>query len=357
MDGRQPGPHGTPTRTERRVPPASTLTPALADHFARVALGHVVREYPNHLSHALAGPADAQTPRALHPAFYGSYDWHSAVHAHWLLAHLLQEYPASPHAPAIRALFDAHLTPGAIAAECGYFDRPLGRGFERPYGWAWVLKLAEALHRLPEPRWSAAVRPLAMLIAGRLAGFLPGSPYPVRTGTHFNTAFALRLAADYADVLDPALTPLLEAAARRWYGGDEACQAWEPSADDFLSPALIEAECMRRLLPAAEFLPWFGRFLPQLAEGRPETLFRLPVVSDRSDGKTAHLDGLSLSRAWCFRGLAAALAPGDARVSVMQEAAAVHLDAALPHVAGDYMGEHWLASFAVLALASPSPPG
>ena len=326
----------------------------MASRFAAIALGHAAREYPNHLSHLLAGPADAQTPRALHPAFYGSLDWHSAVHAHWLLAHLLARHPTLPEAPAIARLFDAHLTPANIAAECAYFARPGARGFERPYGWAWLLKLAEALHRLPGTPWHAALAPLATLIADHLAAFLPGSPYPIRTGTHFNTAFALRLAADYADALAPALTPILATAARRWYGADEACQAWEPSADDFLSPALIEAECMRRLLPPAEFAPWFARFLPGLAQSHPATLFTPPAVTDRSDGKTAHLDGLSLSRAWCLRSLAATLPPGDAREPPMTAAAARHLDAALPHLASDYMGEHWLASFAALAL-SPQP--
>lgn len=353
MDGPKRSPHARNIILAEQPLSRPGLTSDLADHFAAIALGHARREYPNHLAHVLTAPEDARTPRALHPAFYGSYDWHSSVHAHWLLAQVLHRHPATSHAPDIHALFDEHLTPAAIGVECAYFERPHARGFERPYGWAWVLKLAEALHRLPNPAWSAALQPLATLIAGRLAAFLPGSPYPVRTGTHYNTAFCLRLAADYAEPLEPALASALQAAAHRWYGDDAACQAWEPSADDFLSPALMEAECMRRLLPPETFLPWFGRFLPALADSRPETLFRPPAVSDRSDGKTAHLDGLSLSRAWCARHLASALPPGDPRIAALHGLAETHLASALPHVAGDYMGEHWLATFAALALSSP----
>jgi hypothetical protein len=176
----------------------------------------------------------------------------------------------------------------------------------------------------------------------------------VRSGAHGSTAFALRMAADYASAAgDAALTALLRETARRWYGADADCPAWgEPGGDDFLSPALIEAECLRRLLPADEFAPWFDRFLPRLAQGEPVTLLRPAVVSDRADGKIAHLDGLNLSRAWCWRALAAALPAHDPRRALAQDAAARHLAASLPHVAGDYAGEHWLATFAVLALGA-----
>jgi len=329
-----------------------TLTPDLAARFAAVALGHVGREYPNKPGHVLAGPADARTPAALHPAFHGSYDWHSCVHGTWLLARVLRLFPDGPQAAAIRARFDAQLTPGTVAGECAYFAAPTARGFERPYGWGWLLKLADELSALPERRWSEALAPLAGLIVGRFAEFLPVATYPVRVGTHFNTAFALRLAADYAEGAgDAALIALLRDTAVRWYGDDADCPAWgEPGGDDFLSSALIEAECMRRLLPPARFAPWFDRFLPGLAASRPATLFRPARVTDRSDGKIAHLDGLNLSRAWCFRALAASLGPDDHRRPPLRAAAEAHLAAGLPHVTGDYMGEHWLATFALLAL-------
>jgi hypothetical protein len=332
------------------------VTPDLASRFARIALGHVTREYPNKLDHVLDDPADAATPRALHPVFYGSFDWHSCVHGYWLLAHLLRTCPVLPEADAIRSLFAEHLTPDKVAAECAYLDRPSARGFERPYGWAWLLKLAAelALWEDGEARaWSSALAPLASAFAARFQAFLPRATYPIRAGTHANTAFAVTLALDYAAACDdPALDRLLRETALRWYAGDRDCPAWEPSGDDFLSPALMEAECMRRVLPAGDFIPWFGRFLPRVARGEPATLFQPAEVSDRSDGKIAHLDGLNFSRAWCWRSLLAALPAQDPRRPIMAEAAERHLAASLPHVAGDYMGEHWLATFAALALAS-----
>lgn len=330
----------------------SDLTPAAAARFVSIALGHVRREYPNKPDHTLAGPEDAHTPSELHPIFYGSYDWHSCVHSYWMLARLLRRFPDFAPAADIRALFDAQIVPGKVAAEAAYFARPTARGFKRPYGWAWLLKLATELALHGEDRWSRNLAPLAEIIAQRFRDFLPLAPYPVRVGTHFNTAFGLRMAADYAAVTeDAALAALLREAALRWYGDDADCPAWgEPNGDDFLSSALIEAECMRRLLPADAFLPWFERFLPRLVRWEPATLFRPATVTDRTDGKIAHLDGLHLSRAWCWRSLGRALPPGDPRRALAAEAAQHHLVAGLPHVAGDYMGEHWLASFAVLAL-------
>ena len=324
------------------------LTQSLAERFASIALGHVEREYPNKPGHVLDGPADASTPAALHPVFYGSFDWHSCVHSYWLLARVLRRYPQSASAAAIVELFDRQLVPEKIAGECRYFARPGSRGYERPYGWAWLLKLAAELALLPEPRWAAALAPLAAVIAARFHAFLPIATYPVRAGTHGNTAFALRLAADYAD---PDLLTLLRVTATRWYGADAACPAWdEPCGDDFLSPTLIEAECMRRL-HAPLFPAWFARFLPHIGSGHPAVLFKPVQPSDRTDGKIAHLDGLNLSRAWCLRSLAAA---GG---GLLEPAAEAHLDAAMPHLAGHYMGEHWLATYALLALDETTTPG
>jgi hypothetical protein len=251
-----------------------------------------------------------------------------------------------PNAAAIRALFDAHLIPARIAGECAYLSGPATQGFERPYGWAWLLKLAAelALHPTPEGRaWSAALDPLARIFAARFTSFLPRATYPIRAGVHTNTAFAVRLALEYPD---PTLRGLLTEAARRWYANDADCQSWEPGGDEFLSPALIEAECMRAVLPEGAFRPWFAGFLPRLAERLPATLFTPATVSDRSDGKIAHLDGLNLSRAWCWRALAD-FSPDPAAI---RQTAQVHIDASLPQVSSDYMGEHWLCSFAVLAL-------
>lgn len=309
------------------------LTEDLASRFARIALGHVEREYPSKIAHALAGPEDAGTPARLYPVFHGSFDWHSCVHGYWMLAHLLRRFPGMEPAGEIRALFARKLTAERIGGECAYLARPLSRGFERPYGWAWALKLCATLRGT---EWEAATAPLGRLVEERFREFLPKATYPVRVGTHFNTAFALRLAADHAD---GEFLALLRGTAQRWYGQDRDAPAWgEPSGDDFLSGTLMEAEAMRRLLPPEEFAPWCRAFLPRMADREPATLFTPATVSDRSDGKIAHLDGLNLSRAWCWRNLG------------QKRAAAAHLEAGLPHVAGDYMGEHWLASFAVLAL-------
>ncbi|POR48593.1 DUF2891 domain-containing protein [Bosea psychrotolerans] len=339
------------------------LTAEIAERFARIALGHVGREYPNKPDHVLAGPQDARTPRELHPIFYGSYDWHSCVHSYWLLARVLRRFPETAAASEITALFDAQFTADKVAAECDYLATPTARGFKRPYGWAWLLKLAAELSGLPRQDlplqdWSVRLAPLAEAFAQRFRDFLPLATYPVRVGTHFNTAFGLRMAADYAEATqDAALTTLLRETGLRWYGEDADCPAWgEPSGDDFQSSALIEAECMRRLLAPEAFLPWLARFLPRIENRQPRTLFEPASVSDRSDGKIAHLDGLNLSRAWCWRALAASLPADDPRREMALEAAQRHLAAGLPHIAGDYMGEHWLATFALLALEAGDAP-
>lgn len=323
-----------------------------ADRFARIALGHVERDYPHKPGHVLAGASEVQGPRETHPVFFGSFDWHSCVHGYWMLVRLLNRFPEMPSTEAIHALLNRRLTSESIAGECAIFDRPDNRGFERPYGWAWLLKLAAELEGLEGGSFARTLQPLTDRILARFRDFLPVATYPVRVGTHYNTAFALRLAADYGDAVgDETFIDLLRMTALRWYGPDRNCPAWgEPSGDDFLSSTLIEAECMRRLLPADAFGVWFERFLPDLEAGYPATLFSPAEVSDRSDGKIAHLDGLNLSRAWCWRSLAASITEMDARRMIVNAAADRHLQAALPHVAGDYMGEHWLASFAVLAL-------
>ncbi|WP_380878822.1 hypothetical protein ACFB49_18810 [Sphingomonas sp. DBB INV C78] len=333
-------------------PPSLTID--IAGRFAEIALGHVTREYPNKLDHVLDGPQAALGPRALHPIFYGSYDWHSCVHGYWLLARLLRRFPDLPQARRIASLFDDAFTPAKVEAERAYLDRPLSGTFERPYGWAWLLMLAAELRLsdgLDAQRWADALTPLADAFAHRFRAHLPTLTYPIRTGTHFNTAFALRLASDYADATaDAALRDLIADRARDWFAADQGAQAWEPGGDEFLSPTLMEAECMRRTQPPELFRGWFDAFLPDIADRRPRTLFTPAHVSDRSDGKIAHLDGVNFSRAWCWRSLALAMPEGDPRRTVMLDAAADHLSAALPHVAGDYMGEHWLATFAVLAL-------
>ena len=323
------------------------LTPESAGRFAEIALDHVAREYPHKLDHVMDGPEDVLGPRALHPIFFGSFDWHSCVHGYWLLMRTLRLHPQLRVNARTRALLDAMLTEEKVAGELAYLDRAYTGTFERPYGWAWLLALhAEAQRH--EGAWADTLAPLARAFAERFKSYLPRLTYPIRTGTHFNTAFAMIIALDWADANDTGLAGLIRARAQDYFGGDRNCPAWEPGGDDFLSPALTEALLMRRALPERAFGHWFGAFLPDLAAGRPASLFAPAFVSDRSDGKIAHLDGVNLSRAWCWRGLADALDPDLAALA--RDAADAHLGASLPHVAGDYMGEHWLATFALLAL-------
>lgn len=322
----------------------------LADRLATIALGHVGRQYPHKLDQVLTGDDDLRPPRDLHPIFYGSFDWHSCVHGWWTLLTLRRRMPDLAAASEIAERADGLFVADKVAAELAYLDRPQSAGFERPYGWAWLLVLHLEASRHGDRPWAARLEPLARAFATRLSGYLATLTYPIRAGTHYNTAFALVLAHGWAERFDTGLA----ADIRRWavskYGLDRGCQAWEPSGDDFLSPALVEALCMATVLSPGAFAEWFGAFLPDLSGGRPATLFAPAEVSDRSDGKIAHLDGLNLSRAWCWRKLAAGL---DGPIAQRASASAqLHLDAALPHLAGDYAGEHWLGSFALLAVLS-----
>jgi Protein of unknown function (DUF2891) len=333
-----------------------TLSRDQASAFARLALKAIAQEYPNKPEHVLAGPGDVKGPRALHPAFYGSFDWHSSVHGHWLLVRLLRRFPDLPEGKDIRAALNGHLTAANLKAEADYFARPQSKTFERPYGWAWLLKLAEELHGWDDPdgrAWAKNLKPLADVIAARYVDFFPKQTYPIRTGVHPNTAFGLTFAHDYArGTGDRRLQELVEERARAYFGKDVDVPAvWEPGGADFFSPALMEADLMRRVLPPAEFRTWFRAFLPGAAKGEPKDLFVPATVTDRTDLQLVHLDGLNLSRAWAMRGVAGALAADDPARKVLLESAARHTEAGLKHVAsGDYAGEHWLASFAVYLL-------
>lgn len=306
----------------------SRLDADTARRLAGVALANVERPYPHKLDHLLTAAGEPLDHRRVHPAFFGSYDWHSAVHMHWSLARIHKAFPSQD----IAACLDKHLSGGNLAAELAYFHSPAGQTFERPYGWAWLLKLQTELIGTP---WEKAVAPLAVELAARFERFL-AAPYPVRAGSHGNSAFACLLALDYARAsANTGLSRGISGSARRWYGDDrEAPLAYEPSLDDFLSPALVEARLMQEVLPGEEFTHWRERFLPS----GPGPLAEPPRGFDRGDAKQVHLDGLSLSRAWCLRRLG------------FPQPAERHLAEALPHVTDDYVGAHWLASFALLAL-------
>ena len=324
------------------------LTADIASNFARIALGHVRKPYPYKTDHVLLGEEDALPPRAFHPIFYGSFDWHSCVHGWWTLLTLRRLFPGSAEAQAIAELADESFTAGKVAVERNYLDRPMSAGFERPYGWGWLLHLHLEASRHEDRLWAIELEPLARAFAERLHVYLAKLTYPIRVGTHFNTCFALILAKEWAERFDPVLAKGIDRWAVEKFSDDRDCQAWEPGGDEFLSPALIEALCMARVLPAKQFASWFAAFLPRLADRQPASLFTPAAVSDRSDGKIAHLDGLNLSRAWCWRAIAPLL-PADEQ-DIATAAADEHLLTALPHVAGDYMGEHWLASFALIAM-------
>jgi Protein of unknown function (DUF2891) len=326
--------------------------------FARLALKGLNKEYPNKPEHVLTGPADARTPKSLHPAFYGSYDWHSSVHGHWMLVRLVRLFPDLKEAAEIRAVLGAHLTAENLKVEADYFGRKESKSFERPYGWAWLLKLAQELNGWDDVEgksWAKNLRPLADLIVTRYLEFFPKQTYPIRTGVHPNTAFGLSFAHDYAKSIgDSRLTHLVEERARAYFGADaDVPAAWEPGGADFFSPSLIEADLMRRVLPPGEFRVWFRRFLPGAVKSEPTALFQPATVTDRTDPQLVHLDGLNLSRAWCMRSIAAALPADDVARAALQRSADRHATAALAHVAsGDYAGEHWLASFAVYLLST-----
>jgi hypothetical protein len=352
-----------PAHADPNAPPREPLkmTPEQASAFARLALKGINKEFPNKPGDVLNGEADVKSPRAMHPAFWGCFDWHSSVHGHWMLVRLLSLFPDLPEKQQIRTVLAEHLTAKNLQAEADYFAQPNRRSFERTYGWAWLLKLAEELHGWDDPdarQWSQNLKPLTDTIVARYIAFLPKQTYPIRSGVHPNTAFGLALALDYARAADnKPLRELIEERSRTYFGKDAGVPAaWEPDGADFLSPSLQEADLMRRVLPADEFPAWFRRFLPDVARGEPKNLLEPAKVTDRTDPQLVHLDGLNLSRAWCMRSIAAALPRDDAARKVLAESAARHAEAALGHVAsGDYAGEHWLASFAVYLLSPPAP--
>jgi len=342
---------------------ADGLLPASAvERFASLALACVHQEYPNKIAHVLSSDADVRPPRELTPAFYGCYDWHSSVHGHWLLARLARLYPKEPFAAPARAALAASLTPDHIAAEVRYLEGKGRVSFERPYGLAWLLQLDAELSEWNDPQARAcaeALHPLARACAARLTDWLPKLTHPIRIGEHDQTAFALGLALDWArGAGDTTSARVFTQTVRRFYLEDRDCPlGYEPSGQDFLSPCLAEADIVGRVLPAAEFAHWLTGFLPDLPrDGRADWL-EPGIVTDPSDPKLAHLDGLNLSRAWMLEGIAARLPRDDARRPALLAAAKRHRDTALPRVTGEhYEGGHWLGSFATYLVTGRGLP-
>jgi hypothetical protein len=332
---------------------AATLDAATAGRFAALALKCLHQEYPNHILHTLTSDADVRAPHELTPAFYGCYDWHSDVHAHWLLVRLTRLFPEADFAPVARAAVAQSLTAQNIAGELAYLRREDRASFERPYGLAWLLRLCAELRAWNDPQaaqWSNVLKPLENEAATRLENWAGKLRYPIRVGEHDQTAAAFSLVWDWAGAADdPQMRSVLAFAARRFYLADRDCPlSYEPSGEDFYSPCLGEADFMRRVLGPVAFAHWLGDFLPGIPTrfGRP--WLEPAIVSDRSDPKLAHTDGLNLSRAWMLEGIAEGLPASDRRVAALRAVAQLHRDAALPAVTGQhYEGGHWLAAFAV----------
>ncbi|HEU4722355.1 MAG TPA: DUF2891 domain-containing protein [Gemmatimonadaceae bacterium] len=330
---------------------ATGLDAPTAGRFAALALACVQKEYPNKISHVLNSPEDAKTPRQLTPAFYGCYDWHSSVHGHWLLARLVRTFPNERFATDASAALEANLTPAHIAGEVAYLTAPGRETFERPYGLAWLLQLGAELRETRTPAaaaLSSALKPLEAAVVARLEAWVPKLAYPIREGEHAQTAFAFGLILDYARETHPALATMVVTKLREFHLRDRDCPIhYEPSGQDFLSPCIAEADVMRRVLPPAEFAAWLTAFLPRLPTTDSGAWLPLGVVTDKSDGKLAHLDGLNLSRAWMLEGIAAGLPSDDPRRRALLAAAASHAAGGLAAVTGEhYAGGHWLGSFA-----------
>ncbi len=329
------------------------LTREQANRLAGLPLKCMQQEFPNKLGQVLGGKEDMQSPQDLHPAFYGCFDWHSSVHGHWMLVELLKRFPDLENGEQIKKQLAENISAANIKQEVAYFEGKHNKSYERTYGWAWLLKLSESLQTWEDPMGKELannLEPLTQLIRNRYLKFLPKLYYPIRVGEHTNTGFGLGFAWDYANtVQDKELLNLINQRAKDWFLEDENCPlAWEPSGYDFLSPCLEEADIMRRVLSREDFASWLKKFLPQLFDAK--FTWKPGQVSDRSDGKLVHLDGLNFSRAWVLYGLAK---QGVGNQNTMVSIANAHMKFSLPNVVdGDYAGEHWLASFALWALIS-----
>ena len=333
-----------------------SLSDAQVDAFAQLALKNIHREYPNKTGDVLVGPEAVKSPKALHPAFYGCFDWHSSVHGHWMLVKLLKDYPQHSVCKLIRENLAINLTKENLDAELAYFSADEHKSFERTYGWAWYLKLVAELDDWDDDQgrqWRRDLKPLEELLVKRTLAYLPKLSYPIRTGVHADSGFGLAFILDYARaVKHEQLEQAIVDRARFFYLKDsDYPTVYEPSGQDFFSSCLNEADLMRRVLSREQFVQWFGEYLPSLREGDGGNLLIPVEVSDVTDGYIVHLAGLDLSRAWCLQGIAARLPEGDSRITLLKQSAAAHADKGFSYVfSGAYEGEHWLATFAVYLL-------
>jgi len=335
---------------------AAAVDSELAARFARLALDCVHRKYPNKIAHVLNGDADARIPAELYPVFYGCFDWHSAVHGHWLLVRLLRTTPEDRMPPGlveeITQALDRSFTPEGIAGEVLYFQAENRNSFERPYGIAWLLQLTAELREWDDQRakaWLQTLLPLEEVIVAEIKSWLPKLAYAIRLGTHNQSMFAFGLMLDWARISgDTEMADLVTERSLAFHRSDRDCPlSYEPSGEDFLSPCLMEADLMRRILPRDEYAEWLRAFLPNIPRDGSGEWLSVGVVNDPSDGKLVHLDGVNLSRAWNLRNIAGALPETDPRIPSLRAAAEVHATAGIAAVSAEhYEGSHWLASFA-----------
>ena len=328
-----------------------SLTDKQVTLFAELALKNIDIEYPNKPSNVMAGKESVQSPKEMHPAFYGSFDWHSSIHGHWMLVRLLKLHPKCTVAAKVRSSLNHHLTAENLKAETDYFSQKHNKSFERMYGWAWTFRLAAELHTWDDAdgkKWAASLKPLEDLLVTRTMEYLPKLTYPIRTGVHPDSGFALGQTLDYARTVgNKPLEELVVKRSKDFYLSDRSYPfRYEPSGQDFFSSGLNEADLMRRVLPAAEFGKWLDGFIGDLSVVKPVE------VSDVTDGHIVHLAGLDLSRAWCMQGVASALPKDDPRVAVLNKSAAEHMKMGSSYIfSGSYEGEHWLATFAIYTLS------
>ena len=353
--------------TDKPIAVKTTTLPALGQRmteeqvsaFAELALKNIQREYPNKTGDVLAGPEAVKSPKALHPAFYGCFDWHSSVHGHWMLVKLLKDYPSHPLGDRIRKILDENLSQENLDAELTYFSADEHKTFERTYGWAWYLRLVAELQTWDDPlgqQWRQRLKPLEELLVERTLAYLPKLSYPIRTGVHPDTGFGLAQILDYARIVkNKTLEKAIVERAKFYYLSDtDYPTRYEPSGQDFFSSCLNEADLMRRVLDQAQFAKWLDGYLPGLRQGDGGNLLTPVEVSDVTDGYIVHLAGLDLSRAWCLRGIASALPAGDPRIALLEQSAAAHAETGFSYVfSGAYEGEHWLATFAVYLSTGP----
>ncbi|MFW8590064.1 DUF2891 domain-containing protein [Glaciecola sp. 2405UD65-10] len=322
--------------------------------FAELALECVHKEYPNIIKHMMRSDDDVQTPKLLYPAFYGCFDWHSSVHGHWLLSRIAHMHPETVHFERIINSLDKSFSEANLAGELAYFERSdTGTSFERPYGLAWCLQLTSELREWDHPKakeWLAILHPLENKIIANISDWLPKLSFPIRGGEHSQTAFAFGLMLDFSEAANNrSFKALVETTVLRLYENDINCPlAYEPSGQDFLSPCIAEADLMRRVFAPQAYAKWLSEFLPNIPNTVQSDWLAVATVSDKSDGKLAHLDGLNLSRAWMLEGIALGLPSDDKRIPAILQAAEAHKTAGIKSVTTDmhYMGSHWLGSFA-----------